>query len=424
MTLNKPVVGMAPTPDGAGYWLVASDGGIFSFGDATFYGSAGGTTLNAPVVGMAARPTGKGYWLVAADGGIFSYGDAPFEGSAGGTTLNAPVVGMAVTASGAGYWLVASDGGIFTYGDAAFEGSAGGMSLNEPVAGMGRTVDGAGYWLVATDGGVFSYGDAPYLGNAQGSSCSSGAPQVCTQGSNGCYSWTAAAACASGQVCANGTCQTSCSDACTAGESQCSGSEIQVCGRYGSAPCTVWSAAAACPSGQSCASGVCASPTCTDACEPGATKCTNGELVSCNATTTGGCHTWGTPTACQAHQTCRTNGCVSTTVGKADGGSVDDGGGTNEDGSTSADGGQGDHAKDAAADHHEDGGRGKALDARAPNGGASDAGGFGDATDGVTTGSTGGGCTVSGHESDDRSGLLAMTLVGLAALRRRRQGAD
>ena len=40
--LNKPIVGMAATPDGGGYWLVASDGGIFTFGDARFYGSTGG----------------------------------------------------------------------------------------------------------------------------------------------------------------------------------------------------------------------------------------------------------------------------------------------------------------------------------------------------------------------------------------------
>jgi hypothetical protein len=54
MTLNKPVVGMVATPDGKGYWLVASDGGIFSFGDAAFHGSTGGMTLNKPVVGMMA----------------------------------------------------------------------------------------------------------------------------------------------------------------------------------------------------------------------------------------------------------------------------------------------------------------------------------------------------------------------------------
>ncbi len=57
--LNKPVVGMAATPDGQGYWLVASDGGIFTFGDARFYGSTGAMTLNKPIVGMAPPPTAR-----------------------------------------------------------------------------------------------------------------------------------------------------------------------------------------------------------------------------------------------------------------------------------------------------------------------------------------------------------------------------
>ncbi len=67
---------MAADPGGGGYWLVAADGGVFSFGTATFYGAEGGTHLNSPIVGMAATPTGGGYWLVAADGGVFSFGDA------------------------------------------------------------------------------------------------------------------------------------------------------------------------------------------------------------------------------------------------------------------------------------------------------------------------------------------------------------
>jgi hypothetical protein len=58
----------------------------------------GGTHLNAPVVGMAATPDGKGYWLAAADGGVFSFGSAPFEGSMGAMSMNAPVVGMATYA--------------------------------------------------------------------------------------------------------------------------------------------------------------------------------------------------------------------------------------------------------------------------------------------------------------------------------------
>ena len=167
--LNAPIVGMAATPDGRGYWLVASDGGIFSYGDAGFFGSHGGSPLNAPIVGMAATPDGRGYWLVASDGGIFSYGDAGFFGSHGGSPLNAPIVGMAATPDGRGYWLVASDGGIFSYGDAGFFGSHGGSPLNAPIVGMAATPDGRGYWLVASDGGIFSYGDAGFFGSHGGS---------------------------------------------------------------------------------------------------------------------------------------------------------------------------------------------------------------------------------------------------------------
>jgi hypothetical protein len=47
---------MAATPDGKGYWLVATDGGIFAYGDAAFHGSTGNINLNKPVVGMASAP--------------------------------------------------------------------------------------------------------------------------------------------------------------------------------------------------------------------------------------------------------------------------------------------------------------------------------------------------------------------------------
>jgi hypothetical protein len=43
---------MAATPTGGGYWEVASDGGVFGFGNATFAGSLGGQGVT-DVVGMA-----------------------------------------------------------------------------------------------------------------------------------------------------------------------------------------------------------------------------------------------------------------------------------------------------------------------------------------------------------------------------------
>jgi hypothetical protein len=166
--LNKPVVGMAATPDGNGYWFVASDGGIFAYGDAQFYGSTGSIHLNKPIVGMASTPDGRGYWLVASDGGIFAYGDAQFYGSTGSIHLNKPIVGMTPTPSGHGYWFVASDGGIFSYGDAQFYGSTGSIHLNQPIVGMAAAPDGNGYWFVAADGGVFNYGSAAFEGSLGG----------------------------------------------------------------------------------------------------------------------------------------------------------------------------------------------------------------------------------------------------------------
>ncbi len=165
LVLDRPVVGMASTPDHQGYWLVASDGGIFAFGDAGFYGSTGGLTLNQPIVGMAATPDGRGYWLVASDGGVFAFGDAGYFGSTGGMPLNRPVVGIAATHDGNGYWLVASDGGVFSFGDATFEGSTGGIALNRPVVGLAADPTEPGYWLVASDGGIFAFGGAGFLGS-------------------------------------------------------------------------------------------------------------------------------------------------------------------------------------------------------------------------------------------------------------------
>ena len=181
-----------------------------NFGDAGFYGPAGGLTLNAPPVGMASTPTARatGSWPPTAASSPTA--TPAFFGSAGSIHLNKPIVGMAATPDGGGYWLVASDGGIFTYGDAGFYGSTGSVHLNSPIVGHGghgrrrratgwspptvassptatpgssarpapststspssgwRRRPGAGYWLVASDGGIFTYGPRPFLGSMGG----------------------------------------------------------------------------------------------------------------------------------------------------------------------------------------------------------------------------------------------------------------
>ena len=157
---------MAATRDGRGYWVVASDGGLFAFGDAGFYGSTGSLPLNQPVVGMAATPDGAGYWLVASDGGHLrlrrrrllrldrQHASQPTGGGHGRRPR---------TAAATGWWPPTA--GIFAFGDAAFYGSMGGHHLNQPVVGMAANPSGGGYWLVAADGGIFSFGDAPFYGS-------------------------------------------------------------------------------------------------------------------------------------------------------------------------------------------------------------------------------------------------------------------
>ncbi len=119
---NAEVVAIISSPTGNGYGIFASDGGVFTFGDFTFFGSAGAIKLNKPIVDAALTPTGKGYWLCAADGGIFTYGDAKFCGSTGNLALVKPITRMAPTPSGNGYWLIALDGGVFSFGDAQYFG--------------------------------------------------------------------------------------------------------------------------------------------------------------------------------------------------------------------------------------------------------------------------------------------------------------
>jgi len=178
LTLQRPVVGITPTHDEGGYWLVASDGGIFSFGDTQFYGSipglglapAGSTSLhrlNAPIVGMVPSFDGGGYFLVGSDGGVFAFGDATYEGSCPGIGGCAgAAVAVMPDASGRGYWLVTATGHVYTFGDATYYGAPGPQFV--PVTAAVRTPDGGGYWILFSNGVVSTYGDAQYYGAPAG----------------------------------------------------------------------------------------------------------------------------------------------------------------------------------------------------------------------------------------------------------------
>ena len=182
LQLQSPVIGTAPTADLGGYWLVASDGGVFAFGDARFYGSIPGLglspvdspilpRLNAPIVGMVPSHDGRGYFLVANDGGVFAFGDAKFEGSCPGIggCFSSGIADVMTDASGNGYWVVSYSGDVHAFGDAINDGGpASYLPYATVVRSAVRTLSGNGYWILFSNGEIYSYGDATYLGSPFG----------------------------------------------------------------------------------------------------------------------------------------------------------------------------------------------------------------------------------------------------------------
>jgi hypothetical protein len=202
LVLQRPVVGMTPSRDQNGYWLVASDGGVFTFGDLNFYGSIPGiglhpagsglpNSLAAPVVGIVPTADGGGYFMVASDGGVFSFGDARFEGSCPGIGgCSGPAVAVMPDASGNGYWLVTQTGHVYSFGDARNFGQPGPQSA--PVTSAVRTPDGNGYYILTANGSVLGYGDATSRGGPSGVGGLNPATAIYTDSDGGGY-WVASA---------------------------------------------------------------------------------------------------------------------------------------------------------------------------------------------------------------------------------------
>jgi len=206
-TLITNVTGVAQVPCAqawCGYWTVNSEGVVSPTGPyAPKLGGVSTQNYNAPIIGIAATNTGRGYWLVTANGDVIAFGDAEFYGSMYLKHLDAPIVGITPTWNDEGYWLVGKDGGVFAFGNARFLGRepldstvgiaslgySGGyviasksgsavvfqrgrtiylqleFSLNKPiVAVVADPATLTGFWLVAADGGVFALDGAPFIG--------------------------------------------------------------------------------------------------------------------------------------------------------------------------------------------------------------------------------------------------------------------
>lgn len=169
------IVAIAPTSDGKGYWLIGADGGEFAFGDAGYHGSLPGLHIHVDnIVGMVATPNGQGYILVGRDGGVFVFG-GQYHGSLPGLHIHVDdIVGILPTGAETGYVLVGSDGGSFVFGTGSgYYGSLPGRKVKvTDIVGIALTADQHGYWMVGANATVYNFGDATYFGTPAGATSS------------------------------------------------------------------------------------------------------------------------------------------------------------------------------------------------------------------------------------------------------------
>ena len=160
--LRGAIVGMAVVPNGSGYWLVGSDGGVFSFGKARFYGSLGATKVvpGEATIGIVTTATGNGYWLVNEQGKVTSFGGAAALPSLPLADQKIPIVSVSISRDGTGIWYTNAHGNVWNLGSAGFYGSLARTTIDHPITAITATPDGKGYWLAESDGDVHAFGDA------------------------------------------------------------------------------------------------------------------------------------------------------------------------------------------------------------------------------------------------------------------------
>ncbi|MFI5040522.1 MAG: CAP domain-containing protein [Acidimicrobiales bacterium] len=187
--IRASTITMTATPDQRGYWVLGSDGGVFAFGDAHYAGSVPGLHVVTSAIDLKASPSGEGYWILGRDGGVFTFGDAAFHGSLPQIGVHTRAVKLIPTRSGNGYWILGADGGVFSFGDASYLGSLPQLGIRDVSVSLANTPSSNGYWILGADGGVFSFGDASYHGSIPGMGCQSavGVQLAPTSTGNGYY---------------------------------------------------------------------------------------------------------------------------------------------------------------------------------------------------------------------------------------------
>jgi len=153
LAAGDTVTSISRTASGNGYWLfTARAGRVYRSATRAFYGDMRHTHLNGPVLDSMRTSSGARLLMVASDGGVFSFGDARFHAfDRSHATQRAsrdhswPIPTRGGLAGG-GRWLESSR-------SMRRRGSMGGAHLNRPFVGM--VAFGNGYLMVGADGGIF-----------------------------------------------------------------------------------------------------------------------------------------------------------------------------------------------------------------------------------------------------------------------------
>jgi hypothetical protein len=164
--LGASTAGISPRPDGTGFWVASTNGGVRAFGRARHFGALDANPPVHPIVDIQSTPSGRGYWLVNSNGRVWAFGDAVHHGSTTHMKLVKKIVAMTVTPTGDGYWLMNSNGRVFAFGDAVRMNDADRLDIPERMVAIAATPSGRGYWIASARGGVWAFGDATRHGHA------------------------------------------------------------------------------------------------------------------------------------------------------------------------------------------------------------------------------------------------------------------
>ncbi len=123
----------------------------------------------------------------------------------------------------------------------------------------------------------------------------------------GCTVWNSQS-CGATKSCNNGSCASTCTNACTAGAKRCTNQSAEQCVTGGNG-CTSWVAGTTCDSGrgEQCVDGSCKATVCKDACVDGAVQCGSAGPQVCVKVTA--CTAWQDLAACDSKSMCVTGKC-------------------------------------------------------------------------------------------------------------------